>query len=115
MPEPNETEEKLGGNITLINFKLEPIELVVVKKIVGNYVKKLSEKVGYKELKLRLKQHEHGKSFLHELNTEAIISKNREGGGDIILSSSAQDYNLFNALASVMEKLLNEAEGKLKI
>ena len=114
MPETNEIEEKLGGNITLINFKLEPIELIVVKKIVGNYAKKMSEKGGYKELKLRLKQREHGKSFLHELNAEAIISKNREVGEEIILSSSAQDYNLFNALAGVMEKLLNEADGKLK-
>lgn len=114
MPEGNVTEERLGGNITLINFKLEPIELIVVKKIVGNYARKLSEKSGYKELKLRLKKHEHGKTFLHELEAEAIISKDKEGGADIILSSSAQDYNLFGALASVMEKLLNESESRVK-
>ena len=115
MPEVNANEEKIGGNITLINFKLEPIEMIVVKKIVGNYVKKISERAGYKELKLRLKQHEHGKGFLNELDAEAIITREREGGENIVLSSSGQDYNLFNALAGVMEKILNEAEGKLKL
>lgn len=115
MPETSNSEERLGGNITLINFKLEPIELIVVKKIVGNYAKKLAEKSGYKELKLRLRQHEHGKSFLHELNVEAVVSKDKEGGADIILNTSAQDYNLFSALANALEKLLSEAESKIKV
>ncbi|MFH1249450.1 MAG: hypothetical protein V1660_04850 [archaeon] len=115
MTEADFDEKKLGGNISLVNFKLSPMEMIVVKKLVGNYARKLADKVGYKELKLRLKQHEHGKSFLNELTAEVILLKDREGGEEIILSSSMQDYNLYSALASVMEKLLNEAETKLKI
>lgn len=115
MPETDAIEEQLGGDITLVNFKLEPSEMIIIKKIVGNYAKKLSEKSKYKELKLRLKQREHGKGFLHEITAEAIIARDREGGKDIILSSSMQDYNLFSALAEVMGKLLSEAESKLKL
>ena len=49
-------EEKLGGNIVLSGFQLEPIEMIVVKKIVGTYTKKISEKTDYQELKVGLKQ-----------------------------------------------------------
>jgi ribosome-associated translation inhibitor RaiA len=110
MPGNNAEEHKLGGNITLVGFKLEPMVLIVVKKIVGNYAKKLGDKGGYKELKVSLRQHEHGKAMLHEIETELITSKNKQGGSEIILNSSAEDYNLFNALSSVMEKLLSEIE-----
>lgn len=47
---------ELGGNIKLIGFKdIEPAKLVVIKKIVGNYAKQISEKVGdIKELSVEL-------------------------------------------------------------
>ncbi len=107
----SETEETLGGGITLIGFKLEPIEAVVAKKIVGNYARKLSEKANYKSLKLRLKQHQHGKGFLHEIEAEAVItaSRSREEGENIALSAAVSDYNLFSALSAALEKLLAEA------
>jgi hypothetical protein len=115
MPESDEIEKKLGGNITLIGFKLDSVELVVVKKIVGNYARKLAEKSGYKEIKLRLKQREHGKSLLNEIEAEAVVQRDKTEGSDIRLSAAAQDYNLFSALAIVMEKLLSEAEHKSKL
>ncbi len=35
---------ELGGNIKLINFEgIEPTLLIVIKKVVGNYTKKISE------------------------------------------------------------------------
>jgi hypothetical protein len=47
---------ELGGNIELINFEnLEPAKLIVVKKFVGTYAKKLSEcHVGFKKLEVTL-------------------------------------------------------------
>lgn len=111
----SETEETLGGNITLIGFKLDPMEAAVVKKIAGNYVRKLIEKAGYKSLKLRLKQHQHGKGFLHEIEAEAVIaSSGRQEGKNIVLSSTISDYNLFGALSKVLENLLAEAGHRIR-
>lgn len=46
---------KLGGKITLDNFEsIEPGTLVVVKKMIGNYAKKISEKNDFDDLKLTL-------------------------------------------------------------
>ncbi len=112
----SETEETLGGNITLIGFKLEPMEIAVVKKIVGNCVRKLIEKADYKSLKLRLKQHQHGKSFLHEVGAEAVVTSlsGKHEGGNRILSSTVSDYNLFTALSNVLENILAEAEHRIR-
>ena len=62
---------ELGGNIKLVGFKeLEPAQLIVIKKIVGNFAKKLNDHKGtFEELTLDLKSvhnsnHEiHGKIF----------------------------------------------------
>ena len=44
---------ELGGNITLEGFdSLEPAILIVVKKVVGNYAKKMSEITVFKSLKV---------------------------------------------------------------
>ena len=114
MPENNTT---LGGNISLINFGgLEQSELVIVKKIVGTYVKKISEKTSYKSLKLRLKQSEHGKSFLHQIDAEALVTAGQieDEGKDIILSASAENRNLFSALSEVLERISSEADHKVR-
>jgi hypothetical protein len=102
-------EKKIGGNIALIGFSiLQPIELVVIKKITGNYVKKISEIADYKELKLRLKQHKHGKSFLNELECETIITT-KGTNKDIILAAKSEQYNIYSALADVLSKVYAEA------
>ena len=54
--ERDNDELKLGGNIVLVGFSLEPAEMIVVKKIIGNYAKKIGEKIDYKEIKISLKQ-----------------------------------------------------------
>jgi hypothetical protein len=115
---PDETKEaKLGGNISLINFgQLEPSELVIVRKIVGASVKKLTEKTVYKGLKLRLKQNQHGNSFMHEIDAEALISdsQSEDKGRNIILSASSNNRNLFTALSEVLEKISSEADHRIR-
>jgi len=109
-------EEKLGGNIMLAGFELEPIEVIVVKKIVGTYVKKLSENANYKSLKVTLKQHEHAKSFMHEIQAEAIITegKTEKNGRQIRIATSSTQRNLFAALDIALKKILHEAEHKAR-
>lgn len=110
--------KKIGGNITFVDFKLEPAELVVVRKITGNYVKKISEVSNYKELKLRLKKREHGKAFLYEIEAEAVITHGKKTaektykGKNVMLNATVADYNLFSALSAVLEKIFNEASHK---
>lgn len=96
--ETNET--KLGGNIALVGFnKLDPSELIIIKKIVGNYVRKMNVNGEYQEMRLILHQHPHGKSFKHEIKGLAIFKEGR-------FNSDAMEWNLYNALSQVCEKIL---------
>lgn len=104
-------EERLGGNIALINFKLESAELKVVKKIVGDYVRKIQEKFNYQELKLRLKKKQHGKAFLYEIDAELYLL---ESGKTSRAVTNVSDYNLFSCVAETMKKLISEAEHEVK-
>jgi len=86
----------LGGNIKLIDFEdLEPAFLIVVKKMVGSYVKKLSEKMDVKEFSLKKVKDE---NFL----LEATIIADKE------YSASASDKNLFYCINKVFSELLSK-------
>jgi ribosome-associated translation inhibitor RaiA len=98
-------ELKLGGNIVLSGFSLEPSEMIVVKKISGHYAKKISEKTDYQELRIMLKQKQKVKSFLHEISVNVKTSQG-------ILTSESQDKNLYSALSDGLEKIYNQAEHK---
>ena len=92
----------LGGSISLVGFGfLEQVELVVVKKIVGNFVRKLNEQSDYKSLVMELKQHKKGKTFLHEISANAKVN-------DLLLSANLSDYNLYSCINKVSEKMLSE-------
>jgi len=92
----------LGGNISLVGFeKLDNADLVIIRKIVGNYIKKMSEVGDYKEMRLNLKQHPHGKSFNHEVDGFALFSEGR-------FSTNVTERNLFTAVSEACEKILNE-------
>jgi hypothetical protein len=92
----------LGGNISLVGFEiLDNAELVIVKKIVGTYIKKMSEIADYKEMRLSLKQHPHGKSFNHEISGFALFSEGR-------FSTNVTERNLFTAVSAACEKIFNE-------
>jgi len=95
-------ETKLGGEISLIGFdSLEPMELIVVKKIVGNYVRKLSNQISYSSLRLELKQHRKGKSFMHEINAQLSADGN-------LFGASAMEWNLYVCLTKLFDKVLAE-------
>ena len=97
-------EEKLGGNISLSGFSLEPMEMIVAKKIIGTYVKKIREKTDYQEAKVTLKQTQKAKMFLHEINVQV---KTKAGK---LLTASCEDKNLYKALGDALEKSFQQAE-----
>ena len=106
-PNSNSNELKLGGNILLSGFSLEPIEMIVVKKIVGHYAKKIGEKTSYKEIRVRLRQAQKNQSFLHGININVPLDKGT-------LTCEVEDKNLYSGLSSALEKIYSQAEHKLK-
>lgn len=102
-------EIKLGGGISLVGFDvLEPAELIVVKKLVGSFVRKLGEQANYSSLRLELKQHKKGKTFLHEINAMAEVNGCSFG-------SNVEDYNLYSGLNKVSEKIISEASHRKRL
>jgi len=91
---------ELGGNIKLEGFSdLEPAKLIVVKKITGNYVRKMQEKnQDFEGLNLHLKP-------VHESKIEVqgkVLVKGKPHNSEIT------DFNLFFVLDKVLAKLLEE-------
>ncbi|MBI2110523.1 hypothetical protein HYT51_01965 [Candidatus Woesearchaeota archaeon] len=83
---------ELGGNIALINFDaLEPSKLIVVKKIVGNYAKKIAEKKTFDKLQLTLKGN-------YTIATIFIANEDR-------IETEATNKNLFFALTEALNKI----------
>lgn len=101
-----ESEHRLGENIVLSGFSLEPSEMIVVKKIVGTYARKMAEKLAYQELKVKLKMSEKTKSFIHEIRLEMATDMG-------IISSSAEDRNLYKALSDALEKADRQIEHRI--
>ena len=96
----------LGGNIELSGFhEIDGSTMIVVKKIVGNYTKKLSERVkNFEKLKLTMKPvHEREKSEVYELHANLFC------GGKPYTASMA-DRNLFFALDKVLKKIEGEIQ-----
>ncbi len=86
---------ELGGNIELINFDdIEPGKLVVVKKIVGNFTKKITDS---------------GKAF-ERLVIDLIDKEKNIVKGTLVVegkekTEEASDNNLFFALNNLLSKL----------
>ena len=92
---------ELGGNIKLIGFNdLDPASLIVIKKMTGNYARKISEKVNSNldELSLELKN-----------NAKKNINSSLKFK-DKTFNAEVDDNNLFYALDKVLAKLLNDAQ-----
>ena len=89
---------QLGGNIELVGFnELEPGELVVVKKVVGNYAKEMSEKAkDFEKLIVTLKKE--GKKF----KIKAVLNAGKE------FSADETDSNLFFAMDKSLKKIVSE-------
>ena len=100
------TNIELGGNITLVGFKeLHHTELIVVKKMVGNQLRKIAGDIQVNELRLVLKpvhktDVEHTKWELH-----ATLDLNGK-----IYNSEVVEHNLYIALDDILKKL--EAQVK---
>ena len=99
--------DKDRGKIVLNGFNLEPAERAIVDNTISNYIHKIRERVDYEEFRLRLKQRQYGKTFLHEVEGNIRIGSN-------IMTAKVTGYNLFAVLADVLEKLLNEAVHKTR-
>jgi len=90
----------LGENIELIDFKeVERDKFFIIKKIVGNFVKKIQDRNnGFEKLSLHLKKVHNSE---YELLGKLIVSSK-------VYSSEVINYNLFYALNETLKKL--EAE-----
>lgn len=89
---------ELGGNINLIGFKdIEPQKLVVIKKIVGNFVKRLQNhyKEDFNNIVIDLKKIHSSES---EIFAKLTISNK-------IYNANITDFNLFFTLNKVLKKL----------
>ena len=92
---------ELGGSIKLSGFGgLEGGEMVIVKKIVGNHVKRISElKESIKEVKINLKEvHLTEASKKYELHVSLIAEKQ--------YNSEVTDRNLYFGIDKVMKKII---------
>lgn len=86
---------ELGGNISLENFdKIDKGMLIVVKKIIGNYTRRISLAVeGYKKITVSIKEHS-------EYEVSARVEANK------IIEGRAKDKNLFFALDRALAQIL---------
>ncbi|RMF55839.1 hypothetical protein D6745_00990 [Candidatus Woesearchaeota archaeon] len=92
---------ELGGNIELVGFsEIDGGSMIVLKKIVGNYVKKLSSIAdNFEKLTLTLKKvHEREKSEKYEIHGKLM-----DGGK--AYTSEVTDRNLFFGVNKALEKI----------
>lgn len=98
---------ELGGNIKLVGFNdLEPLKLIVVKKMVGTYAKKISGHISeFQELGLHLKPiHDNpdkDKNIKYELQAKLVIDGK-------LFNSEIIGYNLFFTIDKVLSRLIEE-------
>lgn len=93
----------LGGNIELSGFsELDGGSMIILKKVVGNYAKKFSERCSkFEKLSVNMKTvHEREKSEKYELHAKLLDNGNPS-------TSEVTDRNLFFALDSVLKKIEN--------
>jgi len=88
---------ELGGNIELNGFdELDKAQLVVLKKIIGNYAKDFSEKVKFEKLILSMSKEGEEYKVLAELTGEKPIK------------SELKEKSLFFIVGNVLENLRKE-------
>lgn len=96
----------LGGNIQLSGFReIDGSSMIVLKKIVGNYAKRISELTKRMEvLHLTLKPvHEREKSEKYEVHAKVVDNGK-------VYASEVTDRNLFVAIDAVLKKIVNELD-----
>jgi transcriptional/translational regulatory protein YebC/TACO1 len=92
----------LGGNIELVGFKdLDGGSMVILKKMVGNHVRKMGE-IAEKFEKLTVTMKNVGSSE-HKFEIQAKLLDNGKQ-----YTSEVTDFNLFFTLDKALTKILNE-------
>lgn len=97
---------KLGGNIQLSGFRaIDTSSMIVLKKIIGNYAKRIAELTKkFETLHITLKPiHEREKSEKYEVHAKVIDD------GKVYVSE-VTDRNLFVAVDTVLKKIVNELD-----
>lgn len=91
---------ELGGNIELAGFKeVDSQSLIILKKIIGNYVKRISNQVGFERITIVKKDvHERESSQIYELHAKLVADGRSH-------SVEFSDRNIFIALDKVLKKL----------
>lgn len=95
---------QLGGNIALSGFKdIDSASMVVLKKIVGNYARKMSEHSGkFESLHITMKPvHATEKSEKYEIHAKLI-----DNGKPFV--SEVVERNLFVAVDNALKKIMKE-------
>ena len=95
---------QLGGNIELAGFRdIDGASMVVLKKIIGNYGRRMSEiSDKFEKLSITMKPiHETEKSSKYEVHAELI-----NGGKPVV--SEVVERNLFVAIDNALKKIVNE-------
>jgi len=94
----------LGGNIELVGFKQVSLaDVVVVKKLVGHYTRKIQEhSANFEKIQISLKEiHKIDNNAKHEIHVKVL-----EGGKSF--HTEVVDKNIFIALDSALKKILGE-------
>lgn len=94
----------LGGNIELVGFKQVSLaDVVVVKKLVGHYTRKIQERSqNFEKIQIFLKEiHKVDNNAKHEIHVKAM-----DNGKSF--NSEIVDKNLFIALDTALKKVLAE-------
>ena len=95
---------QLGGSIELSGFRgIDGSSMVVLKKIVGNYAKRMSEIAEkFEKLSIIMKPvHETEKSELYEIHAKLL------NNGKLVVSE-VTERNLFVAVDSALKKIISE-------
>lgn len=91
---------ELGGNIELVGFKdLDSAELIILKKIIGNYARKFSDGIeGYEQLHITMKKVGGETSSKYEVAAKLMIKGKPT-------NSSITENNVFVSVAEALKKL----------
>ena len=94
---------KLGGNIELSGFNdIDGASMVILKKIIGNQVKKFSKTVENYELLRLVKKNVHSNS---KFEVHVLFAYN---GNSVNVANI--DNNLFMSVSGAMDKIRNSVE-----
>ena len=98
---------RLGSNMELSGFSdFDGSTKVVIRKLVGNHVKRMNNSVGdFQKLSLHLKEvHKTENSQKYQINGKLEMNGK-------VYNSEVTDFNLFFALSNVLNKLTEEVRS----